>query len=54
MDQQLLSSRAIMGMYFDRMQQDVGAGWVEGVSNMFASDQSSETYNFLGKSPAMR
>jgi phage major head subunit gpT-like protein len=29
-------------------------GWMDGVSNLFASNQSSETYNFLGQSPAMR
>lgn len=54
MDQQLLSSRAIMGMYFARLEQDSGMGWIDGMSNMFSSDQASETYNFLGQSPAMR
>ena len=54
MDQSLLSSRAIMGMYFARLEQDLGMGWLDGVSNMFASNQPSETYNFLGQSPAMR
>jgi hypothetical protein len=28
--------------------------WVNGVSNLFDSDQGSETYAFLGMSPAMR
>jgi len=54
MDQSLLSSRAIMGMYFARLEMDPGMGWMDGVSNLFASNQSSETYNFLGQSPAMR
>jgi len=54
MDQQLLSSRAIMGMYFARLEADPGLAWVNGISNLFGSDQSSETYNFLGQSPAMR
>lgn len=54
MDQSLLSSRAIMGMYFARLEMDPGMGWLDGVSNMFSSNQSSETYNFLGQSPAMR
>lgn len=54
MDQQLLSSRAIMGMYFARMEQNPGLGWVNAVSNLFGSDQASETYNFLGWSPTMR
>lgn len=54
MDQSLLSSRAIMGLYFARLEADPGMGWIDGVSNLFSSDQASETYNFLGQSPAMR
>ena len=54
MDQGLLSSRAIMGMYFARLETNPGLAWVNGCSNLFSSDQSSETYAFLGQSPAMR
>lgn len=54
MDQSLLSSRAIMGMYFARLETDPGLRWLNGVSNLFNSDQESETYKFLGQSPAMR
>lgn len=54
MDLSILSSRAIMGMYFARLETDPGLGWLNDVSNLFASDQASETYNFLGQSPAMR
>jgi phage major head subunit gpT-like protein len=54
MDQSLLSSRAIMGMYFARLETNPGLAWVNGISNYFGSDQGSETYNFLGQSPAMR
>jgi len=54
MDQSLLSSRAIIGLYFARQEADPGMAWIDGVSNLFASDQASETYNFLGQSPAMR
>lgn len=54
MDQSLLSSRAIIGMYFARQEVNPGLSWLAGVSNEFASDQASETYNFLGQSPAMR
>ncbi|MEX3009000.1 Mu-like prophage major head subunit gpT family protein [Hoeflea sp. TYP-13] len=53
-DVQLLSSRAIMGMYFARLEQDLGMSWMDGISNSFGSDQASETYVFLGQSPAMR
>ena len=54
MDASLLSSRAIMGMYFARLEMDSGMGWIDGISNLFGSDQSGETYNFLGQTPAMR
>lgn len=54
MDQSLLSSRAIMGMYFARLETDKSGLWLPAVSNLFSSDQASETYNFLGQSPAMR
>lgn len=54
MDQSLLSSRAIIGMYYARLETDTGAGWIDGLSNLFGSDQAGETYNFLGQTPAMR
>jgi phage major head subunit gpT-like protein len=54
MDQSILSSRAIMGMYFARLEANPGLAWINDVSNMFGSDQASETYKFLGQSPAMR
>jgi phage major head subunit gpT-like protein len=54
MDQSLLSSRAIMGMYFARLEMNPGMAWIDGVANLFSSDQASETYNFLGQTPAMR
>lgn len=54
MDQSILSSRAVMGMYYARLEANPGMGWIDGVSNMFSSDQASETYPFLGQSPGMR
>lgn len=54
MDQQILSSRAIIGAYFARLEANPGMSWVNGISNLFGSDQASETYAFLGQSPAMR
>jgi len=53
-DFQLLSSRAIIGMYYARLSADTGMAWIDGVSNLFGSDQSSETYNWIGMVPAMR
>lgn len=54
MDQQLLSSRAIIGMYYARLEANPGLAWVDGVSNLFGSDQAAETYGFLGFSPTFR
>jgi phage major head subunit gpT-like protein len=54
MDQSILSSRAVIGMYYARLEANPGMAWIDGVSNMFSSDQASETYPFLGQSPAMR
>jgi phage major head subunit gpT-like protein len=53
-DLSLLSSRAIMGMYFARLEQNNGLAWINDIANMFNSDQASETYDFLGQSPVMR
>ena len=54
MDQSILSSRAIIGMYYARLEANAGLVWVNACSNLFGSDQASETYPFLGQSPAMR
>lgn len=53
-DQSILSSRAVMGMYYARLETPNAAGWIDGVSNLFNSDQASETYPFLGQVPRMR
>src|SRR3972149_3803947 len=54
MDQSILSSRAVLGMYFARLELPNAAGWIDGVSNLFNSDQASEDYPFLGQVPRMR
>ena len=54
MDQSILSSRAIIGAYYARLETNPGLAWVDGVSNLFTSDQASETYAFLGQSPKFR
>ena len=54
MDNSILSSRSIMGMYFARLEQNPGMGWIDAVSNLYTSDQASETYKFLGQTPTMR
>ena len=54
MDQQILSSRAVIGAYFARLEQNPGMAWVNAISNLFESDQALETYPFLGQVPRMR
>jgi phage major head subunit gpT-like protein len=49
-----LSSRAIIGEFYNTLQQELGASWIAAVSNYFDSDQESETYKWLGMAPAMR
>lgn len=54
MGAEFLSSRAIIGNFFWRLEQNIGARWIDLVSMLFQSDQESETYNWLGMAPAMR
>lgn len=54
MSAQGLSSRAIIGEFYATLEQDLGSSWIEGTSNMFDSNQESETYKWLGMAPAMR
>lgn len=49
-----LSSRAIIGEFYNTLEQNTGAICVPGVSAMFESNQESETYKWLGMAPAMR
>jgi len=54
MDQSVLSSRAVIGMYFEALAAAAKLGWVDAVSNYFGSDQGSEEYAWLGMPPALR
>lgn len=49
-----LSSRAIIGEFYKTLDADPGARWIDGSSMLFTSDQESETYKWLGQTPAMR
>ncbi len=49
-----LSSRAIIGRFYQRLEQNPGLEWVNALSNYFSSDQESETYKWLGQVPVMR
>jgi len=54
MDQSALSSRAVVGIYYEALAAGGGAPWMDAVSNYFPSDQPSETYEWLGMPPALR
>lgn len=49
-----LSSRAIIGSFYDRLNVVTGNSWFDPISMMFTSDMESETYKWLGNAPAMR
>lgn len=49
-----LSSRAIIGSFYNRLAQNVGTEWIGDVSMLFQSNQESETYKWLGMVPQMR
>lgn len=50
-----LGSRAIIGSFYAALEAYQGAGWVGPLSMYFGnSDQETETYKWLGMSPAMR
>src|SRR5688572_17707310 len=49
-----LSSRAIIGEFYDRLAAKTGMEWIDDLSMLFTSDQESETYKWLGMAPAMR
>ena len=51
---ELLSSRAIIGSYYAKLDINSGMGWINGITNLFQSDQDSETYVWLGMSPQLR
>jgi len=54
MGAQGLGSRGIIGKFFVALQQYTGLSWIDLVSVLFDSDQESETYKWLGQSPALR
>ena len=50
----LLSSRSIVGEFYRTLEQDSGQSWINSVSMLFQSNQESETYAWLGQTPAMQ
>jgi phage major head subunit gpT-like protein len=49
-----LSSRAVIGMFYDRLAAQPANEWIGATSMLVTSDQESETYNWLGMTPRMR
>jgi phage major head subunit gpT-like protein len=49
-----LSSRAIQGFYYEALDTATADMWADKISNLFQSDQDSETYKWLGMAPALR
>jgi phage major head subunit gpT-like protein len=57
MGAQGLGSRAIIGSFFEQLQADLGATWIDLLSMYFGPgeiNQESETYKWLGMAPALR
>ena len=49
-----LTERQVIGAFFKALEQDIGASWVNDISNYFTSDQASEEYAALGQTPPLR
>jgi phage major head subunit gpT-like protein len=53
MDSNLISSRAVVGMYYAALEQGA-VPWLDPISNYFTSDQPEEIYAMLGQVPMLR
>jgi phage major head subunit gpT-like protein len=49
MDNNQLSSRAVIGEYYARLENNPGASWVAQIANQYTSDQAGEVYAHLGQ-----
>jgi len=49
-----LSSRAIIGKFYKKLNENSGMDWILAISNYFTSDQDTEDYRWIGQSPVMR
>lgn len=49
-----LSSRAIIGKFYQTLEAVTGKSWISKVGMLFPSNQESETYKWLGFTPALR
>lgn len=53
-DKQTLTSRAVQGMFYRRLEQNPGLAWIDALGMRMTSDQEVETYAWLGQAPVMR
>ena len=49
-----LGSRAIIGEFYNALEAYLASDWIGQLSMLFTSDQESETYKWLGMTPALR
>jgi hypothetical protein len=50
----IITERSVVGMFFNRLAQSTGSGWVDAIcSAPFSSDQDSEQYGWLGMVPQL-
>ena len=49
-----ITSRQVIGWYYQQLAVETGIGWINLISNYFESTQAIETYPWLGATPAMR
>jgi len=49
-----ISAKEVIGSFYMRLEEVLGAGWAGALSMMFESTQASETYKWLGMAPALR
>ena len=54
MNNDLISSRAIVGWYYQALESSQALGWQDAISNHFTSDMPMETYAMLGMPPVLR
>lgn len=50
----ILTERSVLGMFYERLQQDLGMSWIDPISTpVIRSDQDQETYPWIGQVPQM-
>lgn len=50
----MITQRAVLGMFFEYLQQNVGMSWIDPISTpVIRSDQDSEDYGWLGQVPQL-